>query len=51
MADLAECLDQIVGGVAVVLDDQKAHGDPIRLRIGRPAEGASPLNIRISGHR
>ena len=39
------------GGVAVVLDDQKAHGDPIRLRVGRPAGGARPLNIRISGHR
>src|SRR5450631_3659558 len=51
MTDLTERLDQIVGGVAVVLDDQKAHGDPIRLRIGHPAEGASPLNIRISGHR
>ena len=51
MADFAERLDQIVGGVAVVLDDQKAHGDPVRLRIGHPAEGASPLNIRISGHR
>ena len=41
MADLAECLDQIVGSVAVVLDDKKAHGDPIRLRFGRPAKGAS----------
>jgi hypothetical protein len=26
MADLAERLDQIIGGVAVVLDDEKAHG-------------------------
>ena len=28
MADLAEGLDQVVGGVAVVFDDQEAHGDP-----------------------
>ena len=42
MADLAERLDQIVGGVAVVLDDQKAHGDPIRLRIGRSADRHEP---------
>ena len=26
MADLAECLHQIIGGVAVVFDDEKAHG-------------------------
>ena len=29
MADLAEGLDQIVGGVAVVFDDQQAHGGPL----------------------
>ena len=51
MADLAERLDQVIRGVAVVLNDQKAHGDPIRLRFGRPAERALPLNIRKDGHR
>ena len=29
MADLAERLDQIVGRVAVVFDDEKAHGSSI----------------------
>jgi hypothetical protein len=26
MSDFAECLDKVVGGVAIVLDNQKAHG-------------------------
>src|SRR5215472_11026200 len=28
MPDLAECLRQIVGGVAVVFDDQETHDEP-----------------------
>ena len=51
MADLAKRLDEVVGSVAIVFNDQKAHGDPVRLRIGHPAERALPVNIRISGHR
>ena len=31
MPDLAEGLDQIVGGIAVVFDDQETHGDPTSL--------------------
>jgi adenine deaminase len=30
VADLAERLHQIVGGVAVVLDNEKAHGRSLR---------------------
>ena len=51
MADLAERLHQIVRGVAIVLDNEKAHGDPVRLRIGPAAERTLPLNIRRWGHR
>ena len=50
MADLAEGLDEIVGGVAIVFDDQQAHGDPVRLRVGRPADGALPLKFETAGH-
>ncbi len=40
VADLAEGLDQVVGGVAVVFDDQEAHGDPVRsLPYVRPRSG------------
>jgi hypothetical protein len=51
MANLAERLDQIIRGVAVVLDDQKAHSDPIRLPVGRSVDRALPVNIRKEGHR
>ena len=42
---------QVFGSVAVVLDNQKAHGHPIRLRFGYPTERSLPINIRIRGHR
>src|SRR5262245_54038953 len=48
---LTEGLDEIIRSVAVVLDDQEAHGDPIRLRFGHPTERALPVEIWISGHR
>ena len=35
VADLAEGLGEIVGGVAVVFDDQKAHGDPPGPGVGK----------------
>jgi hypothetical protein len=31
MADLAEGLGEIIGGIAVVFDDKKSHADPIGL--------------------
>jgi len=33
MPHLTEGLGEIIGRIAVVLDDQKAHGDPVRLRV------------------
>src|SRR6187455_1341817 len=51
MAYLAERLDQIVGGVAVILDHEQAHGGSIRLRFGIAAEGGVPIHIGKTGHR
>jgi hypothetical protein len=51
MTDLAKRLDQIVRGVAVILDNEQAHGAAIRLRLSRSASGTLPVCIRIEGHR
>src|SRR5207249_54505 len=29
MADFAKCLDKVIGSIAIVFDDQKAHDEPV----------------------
>jgi hypothetical protein len=34
VADLAECLHQVIGGISVVFDDQETHDESTVSRIG-----------------
>ena len=52
VADLAERLDQIVGGVAVVFDDQKAHGHvAVPAEADRPRRPVTAINIVLHRSR
>jgi hypothetical protein len=44
MSDFAKCLGEILGGIAVVFDDQKAHVERAILA----AAGARPVQIEPS---
>ena len=52
MADLAQRLDQIIGGIVVVFDDQQAHGSPFGLDIVyRSCRSTLPINVSGQSHQ
>jgi hypothetical protein len=44
VAHLAERLGEVVGGIAVVFDDEKSHGDPVDFAAARnPRARTTPM--------
>ena len=48
MADFAKRFGEIIGRIAVVFDDQEAHGDPAVATIGQVPGGALILRTILS---